>query len=516
GGKGLVWFDPTGERAPRPEDFRTINDWLKAYRNYLGRTQAEFAGRLSQVEVQNAESGTRPFLLSLRHLRDGNAIPASMVKSAIKLFYHQPEWRDADPAEAELFWRYVDTAVGSPEEVAVRNEIYERYDWISQAVVGRLRWFAPGQERDDVIAQCKMRVLATIDNHSPLGSFVPHAWANATWAARVARSEALDPNLDRGTRELVTRVRGEIARRAHEARELGESIISDVEIAEALDISVDRVVLARQIIAGRDQLLDQPRADGRFRETSDETAQSPFLDIEIAVDIRAALENLPEPAKAWDLIALHFMQGLSLSDVAKGLGISRDEETQLLTQVISRLRNEFIALGDEGAVSAVVARRLPDVAPALATQLVDSVLDAFRADADEFATGQTPIDWNDVLDFVLLRGRLVKLLNHEFRAPDASLGEAPESDELRSVLSAVRRSQLENLEVQLFSRSPLRRPYELLKRNITASRAARELGTNWTPQRVEDIWRQCAYVLAHHLRIVAASTDDRGPDPQSA
>ncbi|MGW5517133.1 hypothetical protein, partial [Nocardia africana] len=85
GGKGLVWFDPTGERAPRPEDFRTINDWLKAYRNYLGRTSGEFSGALSRSALLHIEAGASPRVDSLREIFAANGIPDDTARAAIEL-----------------------------------------------------------------------------------------------------------------------------------------------------------------------------------------------------------------------------------------------------------------------------------------------------------------------------------------------------------------------------------------------------------------------------------------------
>ncbi|GGL14215.1 hypothetical protein GCM10011588_30940 [Nocardia jinanensis] len=341
GGRGVAWYDPAGAFAPPLDESDSITEWLIADRRYLGKTTPQYAGRLNHRAVQFIESGANvPRMRTLRLLAEANGWSSEVLHAAVrKRFEHVPE--TAEPEEAELFWRLVDTPVDE-EQI---DEIVRRYLWIVQAVLGRGGYRAR-PDYDDVFQICSLGLMRAIGNHAPWGAFVPYAWAFVAMEAWHATREIRFANLNPRDRNLVLAVRAELARLTQSwAR--NEEHIPDSAVAERLEIAESEVSWVRRV-AGVPSSLDEPDAvresESRGSRLGDDTAQVPFDSVVFGDRVQQALEDLPDPVRARQLVVLHFMRERPLSEVAERIGLSLEDAKQLFVQVVDRLRESLADL----------------------------------------------------------------------------------------------------------------------------------------------------------------------------
>ncbi|MFD4404326.1 sigma-70 family RNA polymerase sigma factor [Nocardia sp. NPDC058499] len=341
GGRGVAWYDPAAAFAPQLDESDSITEWLIADRRYLGKTTPQYAGRLNHRAVQYIESGANvPRMRTLRLLAEANGWSSEVLHAAVrKRFEHVPE--TAEPEEAELFWRLVDTPVDE-EQI---DEIVGRYLWIVQAVLGR-GGYRSRPDYDDIFQICSLGLMRAIKNHAPWGAFVPYAWAFIAMEAWHATREIRFANLNPRDRNLVLAVRAELARLTQSwAR--NEEHIPDSAVAERLEIAESEVSWVRRV-AGVPSSLDEPDAvresESRGSRLGDDTAQVPFDSVVFGDRVQQALEDLPDPVRARQLVVLHFMRERPLSEVAERIGLSLADVEQLFVQVVDRLRESLADL----------------------------------------------------------------------------------------------------------------------------------------------------------------------------
>uniref|UniRef100_UPI0012DF15F0 helix-turn-helix domain-containing protein n=1 Tax=Nocardia sp. NRRL WC-3656 TaxID=1463824 RepID=UPI0012DF15F0 len=332
--------DYFGTSIPRARDRASIGEWVTAVRQHHGLTKKDLATRMErhQRTVADVENGGRATLDFLRRLRDSIDMPREILREAVEQFLvpGTPEERPEDT----LFWQLIDAPVGSSDETRIRNTIFEQFDWI--AIAAARRWNSLPESVEDLSQRFREAILGAIRNHVPGGPpFAAHAWRSVRGAMLSSYFESRFPNLDRPTRLLVVRVYTFVNRHVEKTGRRPEVD----QIAAALDLAPTEVRGAQQLIAGKTSSLDAnaPGMD-RPRQVADPTLAT--ADVEFATTVRAALQDLPDPATA-ELVVGALMQGLSPDEVEARLNISPETFQQLTLEVSEVLRTVFARPTDE-------------------------------------------------------------------------------------------------------------------------------------------------------------------------
>ncbi|WP_280255307.1 helix-turn-helix domain-containing protein [Nocardia wallacei] len=323
-------MNPAGETVPEPGEFDSAYEWVRSLRLYNRKTRDGFdaemglTGYVTSVEVQHH----RPRLDNLRRMRDAGFISEETLQVAVERFYSHPEARSASPEEAELFWRFIDSRVGSDREQELIRQISEQYFWIARSVASR--WARSTDHRNDLAQELFLVVRRAIATHAPATAFATHAYKSCYWAAYDLYLERRFPNHPRELRVFFGKIENYIYRRYGETTRRP----SDAEIAAGLGVSSAEVAAARRQMAllTTDELPPDPAR--------------PFTeDVELAAAIQGALADLPDPAVAVELAELCFNQELGVEEAATRLGIGLDDARQLLDEAGARLRAAFTELG---------------------------------------------------------------------------------------------------------------------------------------------------------------------------
>ncbi|WP_063037705.1 helix-turn-helix domain-containing protein [Nocardia pseudovaccinii] len=320
-----------------PASHELLGRWIKALRHDEGMSAADLArqARMPPRTVSSIENNEYlPRLMKLRQLCRALGIRGELLLEIVERFYADRYERSGYRDEEELFKRYVLTRVGSPEEQEIRDEIFERFAWVPNAVARRER----PDIRDDAVQAASIGMLSAIHSHVPSASFAAHAWASCRGAILRYRLALRFPDLDNRTRKIVSTVEAQIGRMVSAG-----AAVEDTEIARETGLKVVDVALAREILAHPTLSLNAPingKDGSRQRDTAD-PAPAGFSDTDFTLTVRAALADMADPAIAEQLVMLHLVEGMSLARTAERLGLQAAAATDILADTIARLRAAF-------------------------------------------------------------------------------------------------------------------------------------------------------------------------------
>lgn len=337
-------MDPAGETDPDPAAYDSVNDWLKAERLYRRMTAAEFDAQVGVAKLAYylRADGHRPLLTYLRRIRDNLGIPRDSMRAAVLRYYQR---RDivGHTTDDDLIWKHIEAPVGSQEEAAARDQLFEKYAWIAE--VAARRWRNAG-EHEDLVQRGNEMILSAIRNATPGTNLRALSLADALFSMRRAYAESRDPDHDKKTAEMLRAVSAYINRHVDETGREPDNY----EIEQATNLTAGQVTEARTLLARRVRSLDEPIGDESGTSRHDVRAHSVFTnedrpssasyDVEFEDTLDSALSDLTQPNLTKQIV-LHLMEDESLDDVATSLGITTDYAGQLLDEARDRLRTAF-------------------------------------------------------------------------------------------------------------------------------------------------------------------------------
>ncbi|WP_040866957.1 helix-turn-helix domain-containing protein [Nocardia exalbida] len=320
-----------------PAAHESLGRWFVALRHDEGISATELArrARMPRSTLSSIENNRYlPRLRKLRQLCRAQGVGGELLLEIVERFYADRYERSGHRDEQELFEQYVVTRVGSPEEKAAQDKIFERFAWVPNAVARRE---AP-DIRDDAEQAAWIGMLSAISNHVPSASFAAHAWASCRGAVFRYRLALRFPDLDNRTRKLVSTVEAQIHRMV-----AAGAALEDTEIARGAGVKPADVALAREILARPTLRLDAPISsdDGSPRLEVADRVPAGFPDTDFAMTVRSALADLADPAIAERLVMLHLVEGMSLTRAAGGLGLPVAAAADVLADAVARLRGAF-------------------------------------------------------------------------------------------------------------------------------------------------------------------------------
>jgi transcriptional regulator with XRE-family HTH domain len=343
-----------------PAAHHTIGSWLAAQRRDTGITQEQLAvaSAIGQSTISDIENNAyTPRLRTFRRLCDALDIHGPPRIDAVRRFYSDRYPIGADPDDEQLFWRLIETAVDSPQDRELRNQIYERYARIAGHAARR--WAATAADRDNIEQVARAAILTAIVNHTPTSPFIAHAFATCRGAIRLAYLEARYPDLDPRTRRIVSAVAAHLRgvdRTAPTPDPADIAAALRLNDSELRFLNRTEVDLALQILSQPAYRLDQPdtgaSGDQIQRQLADPAATTAFADSDFVDSVRAALAELPDPDTATRLVVLHLVEGIPLDQepepengippgAAQQLGLSLQSAAEIISTAIPRLRMAF-------------------------------------------------------------------------------------------------------------------------------------------------------------------------------
>ncbi|WP_280265188.1 GntR family transcriptional regulator, partial [Nocardia wallacei] len=309
---------PAPTELPHPRESTYLHEWLSELRRYFDVRQEDFARHAgtSTSTISRWERGfNKPRVLELRKLRTGLGLPNEFVVEALKRFYVRPDTKAADPAIQRLFWQLVASEPGSREQWELQERIYrEHYSWIPSVVAPG--WAESDTHRQDLIELAEREIKIAILNFAPLGDFSDLAWSTARYSCLDDYFARRFPDLDENTRKLAVRVETYIRRNGE------PDSISDLEIAQAVDLDLAQVARARAIIEQR-WAAGQP------------------LSKKYSAILRKALSDNPDSELAVQVVLLHFLEELPMTRVARRLGVSPETAQRIADEALPLVRAAF-------------------------------------------------------------------------------------------------------------------------------------------------------------------------------
>ncbi|WP_069160109.1 sigma factor-like helix-turn-helix DNA-binding protein [Nocardia altamirensis] len=334
-------MDPAGETRPAPAEFEFVNEWLRAMQLHHRVTMTEFESAAGHPKGRVTVTGPnrhRPSLINLRRLRDAGFITADDLEAAAICFYSDPDAPVAQPKEQEEARSIIDARVGSEEEEAALNIFLLRFDHISRAAARR--WVYDRTRQDNIEQISRIRFVRAMRSHIPSRAFAPIAWGICRNVAFEDYLEVKFPHLSRADRRFVQPVDKYIAANYQEGR--GEP--HDIEIAQALGLTVADVTLAQELMARRSVSTDLPVFDGPSSVSVASNISDPDRPQENVIlqnTIRTSLADLPDADVAVELVELCFIEGALVTEAAAQLQIPLERAQELLDLAAERLRAAY-------------------------------------------------------------------------------------------------------------------------------------------------------------------------------
>ncbi|NUS44195.1 MAG: helix-turn-helix domain-containing protein, partial [Mycobacteriaceae bacterium] len=330
-------MDPAGETEPHPRQYDTIQDWVQANRLYKRMTQDELAGlmNITQTPIALVEGGRTATIRFLRAHRDALDIAPETFRHALE-HYGVVSYQHNRP-EDRLFRALIDTRLGSPEEHAVRNEIFALHDWVPPAIARR--WRDIPEPMADLTQRCVEATLTAIVNHAPGGPpFAAHAIASCKATMAAAYYEVKFPALDNRARRLVASYIGYRNRRQRTTGVFPD----DDETAIALGVTEEQFAEVHRVLGAPGGGQGGPHLRHAPPQASGSTDFTTGVDFHDAV--RSAVSDLPDPAAAEDLILLHLADDMPLDEAAAILHLDPAHAADIVTATIPRLRATYTDL----------------------------------------------------------------------------------------------------------------------------------------------------------------------------
>lgn len=213
--------------------------------------------------------------------------------------------------------------------------------FIAQRLASKL---PPAVERDDLISAGVLGLIDAVDKYDPSRGVL-----FKTYAETRVRGAMLDSlrELDWAPRSARRRAREVEEAYARVERAKGRPATEE-EVADALDLSLsDFHALLGELNALQLTALDDDEGDGASiaHSLADDTALTPSALFESGEGRRAlteAIDRLPERER--QVVALYFVEELTLKEVGSVLGVTESRASQLRTQAILRLRSALAPL----------------------------------------------------------------------------------------------------------------------------------------------------------------------------
>jgi RNA polymerase sigma-B factor len=207
------------------------------------------------------------------------------------------------------------------------------------------RRYPSGAEREDVAQVAALALVKAVDRFDPEMGVAFTSFATPTILGEIKRyfrDYGWSVRTPRALQDLMLRVErltGDLT------AQLGRSPTPS-EVAQSLDVSVERVLEALASASAHRPLALEPTRDGnaeRYELAADEERGFARVDDALAVD--SMLDLLPERDRV--VVELRFRHDLLQREIADLLELSQMQISRILTHAIATLR-ELAAASDEG------------------------------------------------------------------------------------------------------------------------------------------------------------------------
>ncbi|MCC5952532.1 MAG: sigma-70 family RNA polymerase sigma factor [Acidimicrobiia bacterium] len=250
---------------------------------------------------------------------------------------------NASQDRLELFRRY--RASGDRR---LRNDLVEANLQLTNTFVRR--YSGRGPSRDDVQQQALLALVLAVERFDP-----EMGVAFSTFASRT-----IDGELKRHLRDRAWAVRPprRLQELSLELRKVEEELTHGfgraptvVELAEALDASVEDVLAAREATGSRSSSsIDSPtREDGLSVVDTLGSEDASYERVEQREILTALMANLDERER--EVLTLRFGAQLGQPQIAERLGLSQSYVSRLISRTVARLREQFEDMGDDDGES---------------------------------------------------------------------------------------------------------------------------------------------------------------------
>ncbi|MGQ4617957.1 LuxR C-terminal-related transcriptional regulator [Nocardia sp. R7R-8] len=171
------------EEFPDPDDFESINDWLRELRHHYRMKQSEFAELCdrSVTTIVNYEKGrSRPDITLLRRLRDRLRFSNDSLIAVLRRFPKHPNSASRESATHPLIWEFIAARVGSAIEAKAEKLIVQEYAWIAEQLASG--WDISVEHRAELMKVGEEAIAVALRNFVPPGDFAAVARSSARYA----------------------------------------------------------------------------------------------------------------------------------------------------------------------------------------------------------------------------------------------------------------------------------------------------------------------------------------------
>ena len=240
----------------------------------------------------------------------------------------------------ELWERYHHDAAGSP----VEGELVEQYLPLVKTVVGRVAMTLPAHvERGDLYSAGLVGLLHAVRHFDPA-----HGASFATYARVRIRGAVLDElrRMDwtpRPVRDKARKVQA-VLRSLEQAK---GALPAEEEVAQALNLSVaeygkllDEIRPAAFVSLDAVNPSEDDEGVSNAESITDERQDSPAtaaVRSDLVALVTARLQQLPENQRR--VLALYYVEGLRLREIAEAFGVTESRICQIHTQAILAIRS---------------------------------------------------------------------------------------------------------------------------------------------------------------------------------
>lgn len=238
---------------------------------------------------------------------------------------------------------------------SAREDIIAHYAYLARYVVDRLSFPSNGAAGyDDLIGHAIIGLIDAVDRFEPDRGIKFETFAIPRIRGAVIDALRVLDWVPRSVRKHESELRDAFARAE---ADLGRAA-SDREVADRLGVDLEEFH-ERLALVGQASLLSLDEAlasgfdyDEAFRN-SGSGDDSPFLEAQRAEQARLladAIDQLPERER--DVIALYYLDGLTLKEIARVLGVTESRVCQLHSKATLRLNGRLAACAEIFAAAA--------------------------------------------------------------------------------------------------------------------------------------------------------------------
>jgi RNA polymerase sigma factor for flagellar operon FliA len=248
---------------------------------------------------------------------------------------------------------YTATSGAPPAGLSDRDALLEAHlpqvKYIAERLAAKL---PPSVDRDDLIGAGVLGLLDAVDKYDPSRGVL-----FKTYAEMRVRGAMLDSlrDLDWAPRSMRQRAR-EVEAASREIEQRLGRVAEEEEVAAALSLSVGEFHTLLQELRGLNVTgldgEDEDETGVRARQVLDDPARTPlalYEGNEVRDRLASAVDRLPERER--QIVALYYVEELTMKEIGAVLGVTESRVSQIHTQAVIRLRAALAPMRAAGALA---------------------------------------------------------------------------------------------------------------------------------------------------------------------